>query len=259
MPDRALPDPVAMRRARTGWGVRSIYAFAVGILALGIIWIGVKPYIYTATPGSVTAPRYVVSTPYESRVVEIYVQPGSRVWEGERLAKVRAPAIDSLRANLVMGLAEQTNILADLRIRLSVAEASHPSAAKRLERSRLNLDRLGVVACPATSNFCSDIYRENALASETIAKLDAEVIEIRSQIEEIARARQAISDLYDAVVMSYAGGDQVSWVNGMVGPDIVQPGQSVSAGDAIISVYDTDRMYIEWVLDGSRIRQPQDR
>lgn len=252
-----LPDPVTTRRVRAGRGVRSIYGLLVALLALAVLWIAVKPYIYTATPGTVTAPRYVISTPYVSRVTEVYVEPGARVWEGQRVATVRSPEIYALKASLVTGLADQTNVQAELKIRLSVAQGSLPSARQRVERSRQNLDRMGRLSCPASSNFCSDIFREHALATGVVAQLEAEVQELRTQIDEVTKARKDIADLNDTVARAYADGHQISWVTGIVGPRIVQPGQSVSAGDAILTVYDDRKRQIEWVLDGARIRQPQ--
>jgi len=250
-------DQIATRRPRAGQTVRMLYAAFVGLLALGILWLAIKPYIYTSTPGTVTAPEYVISTPYNSRIMSVYAKPGDRVRTGDRLVRVRSPDVQSLRANFATALAEQTNVLAELSIRLSVAEASVPTARQRARISAYNVARLGGLACDSTATFCSEIYRENAEATGILARLDAEIAELEVQIEEIRRARQSIAALRDAVEESYAAGEQFSPVAGMVGPNPARPGQSVTPGDRIISVFDDAEVHIEWVLDGARIRQPQ--
>lgn len=257
MTEHPVTDPILTRRLRAGQVARILYAACVGLLALGILWLAVKPYVYTSTPGTVTAPEYVISTPYNSRIVSVYAKPGDRVRTGDRLARVRSPEIQSLRVSFATALAEQTNVLAELRIRLSVAEASVPTAGQRARIASYNVSRIGNVACDTRATYCSEIYRENAEASGTLARLNAEIVELRTQLEEIGRARQSIASQSDTVEVAYAAGEQFSPVAGIVGPNSARPGQSVTPGDRIISVFDDAEVHIEWVLDGARIRQPQ--
>lgn len=250
-------DPIPIHRLRAGQTARMLYAACVGLLALGILWLAVKPYIYTSTPGTVTAPEYIVSTPYNSRIVSVYAKPGDHVRTGDRLVRVRSPDMQSLRASFAATLAEQTNVLAELRIRLSVAEASVPTASQRARIAAYNVSRVGNVACDTRATYCSEIYRENAEASGTLARLNAEIVELRVQLDEINRVRQSIATQRDGVEEAYAAGEQFSPIEGIVGPNPARPGQSVTPGDRIISVFDEAEVHIQWVLDGARIRQPR--
>lgn len=252
-----LPDPVDSRRATAGGMVRTAYALAVGGLALVLLWLAVKPLVYTQTPGRVVAPAYIVSTPYNSRVLAVYAAPGARIRAGDRIAKVRSPEVQALMATLAAALAEQVNVLAELRIRLTVAEASVPSARQRAQISAYNVSRLGGLSCESTATFCSDIYRENALATGALAQIEAEITELRAQLERVEQARRTVADLRDSVIAGFQSGEQISPVDGVVGPEIAHPGQSVTAGDTIATILDDSAAQIEWVLDGSRIRQPR--
>ena len=67
--DPNVPDPVESRRRAAGRLVRFAYGATVfGILAFFVVYFG-APLVFLSGPGTVTAPRYVVSclTSYRSR------------------------------------------------------------------------------------------------------------------------------------------------------------------------------------------------
>ena len=62
--DPNVPDPVESRRRAAGRLVRFAYATVVfGVLGFFVIYFG-APFVYLTGPGTVTAPRHVVSLPY---------------------------------------------------------------------------------------------------------------------------------------------------------------------------------------------------
>src|SRR6516165_2630465 len=62
--DPNVPDPVESRRRAAGRFVRIAYATVVfGVLGFFIIYFG-APFVFLSGPGTVTAPRHVVSLPY---------------------------------------------------------------------------------------------------------------------------------------------------------------------------------------------------
>ena len=77
--DPNLPDPVESRRRAAGRLVRIAYATIVfGIIAFFVVYFG-APFVFLSGPGTVTAPRYVVSLPYTVQVTRMNVVRGATV------------------------------------------------------------------------------------------------------------------------------------------------------------------------------------
>src|SRR5215470_3196034 len=71
-----LPDPVESRRRAAGRLVRIAYATAVfGVIGFFVIYFG-APFVFLRGPGTVSAPRHVISLPYTVQVIEMKLQPG---------------------------------------------------------------------------------------------------------------------------------------------------------------------------------------
>src|SRR4051812_47441897 len=76
--DPNVPDPVESRRRAAGRFVRIAYAAIVfGGLAFFVVYFG-APFVYLSGPGTVSAPRYVVSLPYTVQVSHMSLVAGAR-------------------------------------------------------------------------------------------------------------------------------------------------------------------------------------
>src|SRR5262249_53368906 len=74
--DQNLPDPVDSHRRAAGRFVRLAYVTVVfGVLGFFIIYFG-APFVFLSGPGTVTAPRHVVSLPYTVQVGQMKLVPG---------------------------------------------------------------------------------------------------------------------------------------------------------------------------------------
>ena len=250
-------DPVKQRRATAGGFLRSVYAMGVFALAAFLGWQVLKPAIYTQSPGVVTAPAYTVSTPYAARIVSVEVEPGARVKKGDVVATVRSPEIFALRASLLHGMVEQANKEADLRVKLSVARNSIDAANHRMDQATKSVLLLEKAPAVAGVAFRIEVYREQALAALGVAQLDAEISEISTQLEKMHKQLLEIEKNWKEVEAAFNEGRQLSPAAGLVGPRMAEPGQSVSTGHSIVQVYDDARIYVEWILEAGRIRQPE--
>jgi multidrug resistance efflux pump len=252
-----INDPVTSRRSAAGGAVRSAYAMLIIALGLVLSWMFVKPAIYTESPGKVMAPEYVISTPYSARIADVQVRPGQRVRAGEIVATVRSPEIDALLANLSGALAAQTVAMTQLRIRRAVAEATLPAARARALSASRNVRKLGTEGCIGTSVFCAEIIREEALAAVMLSQTEAEADVITTEMRELVEARARVETIYEQVVKNFGNGNQATPITGVISAKIARKGQSVGAGDTIVEVLDDSRPYVQWVMDSSRFRQPQ--
>lgn len=251
-----IPDPVSSRRATAGSAVRRVYTLLVLGLALFLIWLIVKPAIYTASSGQVMAPAYLISTPYSSRVVSVDVSPGDRVSQGDILAQVRSPQIDQLQADLAASVGQQKTQEAEFLIRDSIARAAIPSARQRLDSAKRSLDKLGD-GCEQTSIFCASIHREFYEASRTLAELTAGQEQLQLQLAAMMSVREKIEAIDLFVERAFNRGHQISPIDGVVSPRIASAGQSVTAGEVIVEVLDDSKVHIEWVLESQHLRQPK--
>jgi len=115
--DPNVPDPVESRRRAAGRLVRLAYATVVfGVLGFFVIYFG-APFVYLTGPGTVTAPRHVVSLPYTVQVNQMKLVPGATVKAGEEIAEVISPEQDSIVATYMRALADIASRTAELRIK----------------------------------------------------------------------------------------------------------------------------------------------
>jgi multidrug efflux pump subunit AcrA (membrane-fusion protein) len=253
---RTLPDPVLTRRTTAGRFLQFFYASIVIFFGVFLAWQLLKPFIYAQSSGSVSARLYVVSTPYTARVIGLSVKPGSTVKRGDILATVQSPEIDNLRVNLLRSVAEQVNKEADLKIRLLVATNSLAMAQLRLESARESVDLLRAYPGSVTAVFKAEVLREQALAALTLAQIEADIPETRSQIEAVRKARFDIEIIQSVVEQAFNDGMQVAPIDGVVSKHAANPGQSLNAGTPIIEIYDPKDLHIQWVLPADRRTQP---
>jgi biotin carboxyl carrier protein len=252
-----LPDPVLMRRAKAGRPLRIVYAIVVLGFGVFLGWQIIKTLLYTQSAGTISARLYVVSTPFVSRVVDLAVTPGQNVIQGQVVATVRSPEIDSLRLNLLSGVAEQVNKEADLRIRLLVATNSLSAATRRLESAQAIIDLMTSHPRDVTAVFKADALREQAMAALALAQIEADISETANQIDAVRKARLDIEVIQSFVDHAFNDGMQLAPISGVASAQVANPGQSVTAGSPIIEIYDPTDLHVQWVLPADRLTQPQ--
>lgn len=187
------PHPVRDRRARSGLVVRLVYGLGVLAVALYFAWYFGRALVFLEGTGVVTAPVYDVSTPYLSQVVHMNVTSGIAVEEGDLIATVTSPQLDSEINELDRILVEQSQKEADLRIRLRIATATLGLASKNVELTEEAFTRLGPGNAGVTSlTYRMDVYRERATARMQEAQAEAEADEVQKQLDRFASNRQDV-------------------------------------------------------------------
>jgi HlyD family secretion protein len=107
--DPNLPDPIESRRRAAGRLVRLAYGTTVfGVLAFFVAYFG-APLVFLSGPGTVTAPRYVVSLPHIVQVQTMSVSPGAVVKAGQEIGTVSSPQIDGVLATYMSSLADEVD------------------------------------------------------------------------------------------------------------------------------------------------------
>jgi multidrug resistance efflux pump len=256
-PSSALPDPIQSRRSQAGTLLRFVYSALILGIAIFLGWQVVKPFLYSQSTGWVSAPMYVLSTPYTAQVTDIDVRPGDWVSPGDVVATVKSPQIDTLRANLLSSVADQINKEADLSIRLEVARRSQAPARARLQAAQEMFDLMRKHPDAVTTLYRAQALQEIAMAQQNLAQIEVDISVVSAQLVGVTKAREDLQDIRSMVELSFNDGKQVSPAFGIVSSHMATPGQSLPPGNPIIDLYDPTRTHIEWTLQPDRIRQPQ--
>lgn len=254
--DPNVPDPVESRRRAAGRMVRFAYgAIVFGVLAFFVIYFG-RPLVYLGGPGTVTAPRYMVSLPHIVQVQAMKVKPGAVVEAGQEIALVTSPQIDSVLATYMNALADVATRRAELRIKLRVAEESLASSRSYLQLTEETIARIEETSA-ASLTYRVDMYGERARAQQTLVSQEAEIEEATVQLADLDAFSQQIRAHMDAVEHSFGGGKVLAPIAGVVAPNVAYVGQSLLAGSPIAEILDPTDIFVDWYIPNARLIDPR--
>jgi multidrug resistance efflux pump len=258
-PQSPVPqDEPPKRFGSPGRAVRFVYATVLlGLLGYGLVWL-IKPLVFLEGPGEVKSSAIEVAVPYVAKVKHIHVSPGQSVHEGAVLAVVsRADAAEVSRA-LSLRLHNANMKRSELRNRLAVAQRSERSVR---DRARVTADRLKRMQQPQycdqlTSNHLANLQREQSEAAQQEAAVLADLRLLPEAIAEVEAEIHRVTDEMNEVNLGW-GHILLSAVSaGTVGPKMLESGATVSAGQSILTIYDSRKDYVLWRLPALSLRAP---
>ena len=257
--DSNVPDPVESRRAGAGRLVRFIYAALVfGILGFFVIRFG-APLVLLNGPGVVTAQLSAISSPYLVQVKRMEVRPGARVEAGTLIATVSSPQVDQTSSDLLRALAEVTGSEVELRVKERVARDSIEAARTRSRMADNTLQRLE----KATSGdafglmYRTDVYRERAIAMQSLLQLEAEADEAAAQLERLKAVREEIRGRYDEVKRDFDNGRILAPASGIIAARTSHAGETVVAGSSIAEIFLDGDTFVDWYIPNFRLVDPR--
>jgi HlyD family secretion protein len=254
--DPNVPDPVESRRRAAGRLVRFAYAAVVfGVLAFFVIYFG-APFVYLGGPGTVSAPRHVVSLPYTVQVSQMNLVPGATVKAGEEIAEVLSPEQDSIVATYMRALADIAGRTAELRIKARVAQESLEAARSYLLVTQEAVERLGAVTA-ATVTFRMEVSREYASARKAVVSQEAEVAESAIQLASLDDFIQQLRGRLEEVERHFGRGKVAAPIAGIVSTGLADVGQSLTAGTPIAEILDPTDIFVDWYIPNERLIDPK--
>ena len=156
--DPNVPDPVESRRRAAGrWSASPMASQCSACSPFFVVYFG-TPLVFLSGPGTVTAPRYVVSLPHIVQVRAMKVTPGAIVKAGQEIGLVISPQIDSVLATYMNALADIAVRRAELRIKLRVAQESLASSRSYLQLTEETIARIEETSA-ASLTYRVDMYR----------------------------------------------------------------------------------------------------
>jgi multidrug resistance efflux pump len=254
--DPNLPDPVESRRRAAGRLVRIAYATIVfGIIAFFVVYFG-APLVFLSGPGTVTAPRHVVSLPYTVQVTRMNLERGATVKAGEEIAEVVSPEQDSIVATYMRALADIAGRTAELRIKARVAQDSLGAARAYLRVTEEAVQRVETMAT-ATVTFRMEVLRERASASKAVISQEAEVAESAVQLASLDAFIKQLQARLDEVESHFGRGRVSAPIAGIVSTGLAYVGQSLTAGTPIAEILDPTDIFVDWYIPNERMIDPE--
>ena len=254
--DPNVPDPVESRRRAAGRLVRFAYATVVfGVLAFFIIYFG-APFVYLGGPGTVSAPRHVVSLPYTVQVTHMNLEPGATVKAGEDIAEVVSPEQDSIVATYMQALADVAGRTAELRIKARVAQESLEASRSYQLVTQEAVERLNVMSA-ATVTFRMEVLREYASARKAVVSQEAEVAESAIQLASLDEFIKQLRGRLDEVERHFGRGKVFAPIAGIVSTGLAHVGQSLTAGTPIAEILDPTDIFVDWYIPNERLIDPK--
>ena len=224
--DPNVPDPVESRRRAAGRVVRFAYTIIVfGVLGFFVVYLG-APFVYLSGPGTVTAPRHVVSLPYTVQITQMNVQPGVTVQAGDEIAQVLSPEQDRIVATYMQALADITGRTAELRIKARVAQDLLEASRSYQLVTQEAVERLGVMTA-ATVTFRMEVLREYASARKAVVSAEAEVSESTVQLASLDEFIKQLRGHLDDVQRHFSHGRVFTPAAGIVSTGLADVGQSL--------------------------------
>ncbi len=254
--DPNVPDPVESRRRAAGRLVRIAYATVVfGVLGFFVIYFG-APFVYLGGPGTVSAPRHVVSLPYTVQVTHMNLEPGATVKAGEDIAEVVSPEQDSIVATYMQALADVAGRTAELRIKARVAQESLEASRSYQLVTQEAVERLGTLSA-ATVTFRMEVLREYASARKAVVSQEAEVAESAIQLASLDEFIKQLRGRLDEVERHFGRGKVFAPIAGIVSTGLAHVGQSLTAGTPIAEILDPTDIFVDWYIPNERLIDPK--
>jgi hypothetical protein len=251
-----VPDPVESRRRAAGRLVRTVYAASVfGVLGFFVIYFG-APLVFLNGPGTVSSARRVVSLPYIVQISSMNVLPGAAVKAGDEIAQVHSPEHNNIVATYMRALADVASRIADLRVKIKVAQDS-------LENSRTYKKLTEDIADNLTGSehasmaFQLEVFRERAASRKALVTQEAEISESNAQLGELGQFGKQLREHLDDVERQFAGGRVASPMSGIISTNVAQVGQSLVAGTPIAEILDPTDVFVDWYIPNARLIEPE--
>src|SRR5215468_10762178 len=222
--DPNVPDPVESRRRGRTVRAHRLCDGRVRVLGFFIVYFG-APLVFLSGPGTVTAPRHVVSLPYTVQVSQMKLVPGATVKAGEEIAEVISPEQDSIVATYMRALADIAGRTAELRIKARVAQDLLEAARSYQLVTQEAVERLGTMTA-ATVTFRMEVLRQ----------------QLRSRLDEVES--------------HFGKGRVLAPVAGIISTGLADIGQSLTAGTPIAEILDPTDIFVDWYIPNERLIDP---
>ncbi len=240
-------------RRNSGRYGRWLYLAVVCGFFLWIFDTFVGEYFYFSADGLVVQDRTVMATQFSASVDLVSVEEGTRVATGQLLARVRSQSVEESIATLSADLAEVLTRTAEMTVRREVIDAVAPVVDHRLataKRARKVAEKSNTAALYTTVEHTRLIENE-LLSLQTQSENTAARRVIDADLPRITGAVTAAQNALDRLTQTYANGEFVAPVDGIVGYLHVSEGSVVKVGEPLMEVFHGRPYILAYIPEGT--------
>ena len=105
--------------------------------------------------------------------------------------------------------------------------------------------------------YRADVYRERAVAVQSLLALEAEAEEAAAQLVRLEAVRREIRGQFDAVKSEFDGGRILSPARGIIAPRTSYAGETMLAGSSIAEIFLDGDTFVDWYIPNFRLVDPR--
>ncbi|WP_444959518.1 HlyD family secretion protein [Microbulbifer sp. VVAC002] len=243
---RLRPDSFESEQRKTrGSASRRIYLALLILFGIGVIRYIWGDWFLLRSDGLVLRDQSVIEMGYLVKVVEVAVDEGQMVKEGELLLKIESMELLERIADLSNRQANLMQISAEFTLIAETAKKLLLPAQERKEQIGRIVNKINKLADKGVVSEVGyqDVLKDSFEASETLVKLQVESATLegkrRSVDEALYRSEQALKKLEE----HYNNGIIQSPTSGLVGASVPHVGNVYDAGEPLMAIY-TGEAYV---------------
>jgi multidrug resistance efflux pump len=246
----SIPNDVRIHKHQFG---RWIYL----LLLFGFFtWIGdlfIGPMLRLQADGLVVADRVSIAVPFPAQVLDVAIDPGSKVKAGDVLARVNSVELTQDIASLTARNADLLIKRVDIERRTRIAEAVMPIARDRAGQAETALETIRDVRKRGDISLAiwTHALQERFTSTERVAELEAELHMAKTSV---TAADAAIGDSLTALEelrLAYNHGVVTAPDDGIVGLSTARPGDVLTVGEPIMALYRSKPYVLAYLETGT--------
>ena len=245
-----MPNDVRVHKYHFG---RWIYLLLLFGLFLWISDLFIGPLLRLQADGLVVADRVSIAVPFPAQVVEVAIDPGSKVKAGDVLARVNSVELTQDIASLTARNADLLIKRVDIERRTRIAEAVMPIARDRAGQAETALETIRDVRKRGDISLAiwTHALQERFTSTERVAELEAELHMAKTSV---TAADAAIGDSLTALEelrLAYNHGVVTAPDDGIVGLSTARPGDVLTVGEPIMALYRSKPYVLAYLETGT--------
>ena len=245
-----MPNDVRVHKYHFG---RWIYLLLLFSLFLWISDLFIGPLLRLQADGLVIADRVSIAVPFPAQVVDVAIDPGSKVKAGDVLARVNSVDLTQDIASLTARNADLLIKRVDIERRTRVAEAVMPIAKDRAGQAQTAFETIRNVRKRGDISLAiwTHALQERFTSTERVAELEAE---LHMANTSVTAADAAIGDSLTALEelrLAYNHGVVTAPEDGIVGLSTARPGDVLTLGEPIMALYRSKPYVLAYIETGA--------
>lgn len=220
--------------------IRLIMSAVIVSSIAGAVYVLSGGHLLLDADGMIKQDRVAVSTPFDSRVKEVYVRPGDYVRSGQKIAAVESASISRTLAELSIERARMMARVAQLEGRRNVVKAMLPLAEANAHQNNQYLETIRGAQARGlmVERAVNEVSTGAIAASERSLSLKSEAVSVETELQGTQAALKELTATAAGLSESYNNGILIAPSDGYVGATVASVGEIISGtGAKVAQIY----------------------